>query len=84
MIPEKDLIEIMAMKAVADQCDREMDAFQFPFVEYCNKRISEIYADKLQNMESEGFKQLNEKVLRIAASLTVDINNIIFRNQIKK
>lgn len=84
MLPERVYYELMALKAQADKADEEMDKFQHSFNEFCHKLVTEIYADQLLTMESDGFRDIEDKISRAAAKLTVDINNIVFRNQVKQ
>ncbi len=84
MIPEEVFYELKAMMEEAEKQDVQMDQFETSLVAHCNKLIAEIYGDKLLTMESEGFKQLKDKLWRVCMHLTVDVNNIICRNQVKE
>ncbi|MEQ1675665.1 MAG: hypothetical protein ABL876_03115 [Chitinophagaceae bacterium] len=84
MIPEEIYYELKALMEQADKADGEMDQFETSLVAHCNKLIAEIYGDQLLTMESEGFKQIKDKLWRVCMHLTVDINNIIYRNQVKE
>ena len=81
---EEDFLRLKAEKETAEQSQDSMNTLQNALIAGAKKMVSEIYEHQLMNMESEGFREIEERIARHMVSLSMEISNIVARNMVKK
>lgn len=82
MSPEEILRNLEEAKKLADASQSDINKFINITTEQVLKTISEIYADNLLSMESDGFREIQQAVSLYTTRLAVDLDNIVFNNQV--
>lgn len=74
--------DLKEAKMLSDQSQQDMQQFVNSMSEHALKLVSEIYADDLLTMESNGFKEISKAVSHSLSDLAVTTDNAVFNNQV--
>jgi hypothetical protein len=81
---KEEFEEFDALFMQADKSQQEIKNYQDKLIDYCNKLVTEVYGDQLLSLESAGYRELDNKIIRMAGNLAVEVNNIFFHNTIEE
>lgn len=81
MTPEQ-FFELQNLAEQAEESQKDIRRFQDSLIGYCKKLVSIIYERDLLTMESKGFEELNDRIIRAAGKLAVEVDNAVFNNQV--
>ena len=80
---EEDFLKLKASKEAADHSQGDMNRFQNNMIAHAKKLVSDIYGDSMMTMESEGFREIEDRISRHMVSLAMELSNIVYRQQVR-